>query len=144
MIYLGADHRGFQLKEDVKKFLAEQEIGFEDLGNQIYDANDDYTDVGKMVAQKVGGNLEENRGILICGSGIGMSIVANRFKGIRAGICLTEWMVEHGRTNEDINVLVLASEIINLEMAKLIINKFLNTEFIKKDNYLRRKVELDQ
>jgi ribose 5-phosphate isomerase B len=144
MIYLGTDHRGFEQKEAIKKFLTEQGIAFEDLGNHQLDPNDDYTDFGLAVAKKVAENPDENRGILFCGSGIGMSIIANRIKTVRAGLCLSPWMAEHGRQNEDINVLVLAPNISDLETNKEIIKTFLNTEFLQKENYIRRKKELDE
>ena len=86
MIYLGADHRGFRLKEEIKKFLAEKNYQFEDMGNLAYDPNDDYTDFAKLVAKKVSEKPEENKGILICGSGVGVDIVANKFKGVRSAL----------------------------------------------------------
>jgi ribose 5-phosphate isomerase B len=144
MIYLGTDHRGFEQKEEIKKFLGEQGIAFEDLGNTQLDPNDDYTDFGLAVAKKVAEKSDENRGILFCGSGIGMSIVANRLKGIRAGLSLSPWMAEHGRQNEDINVLVLASNLTDLETSKSIIKTFLDTAFLTTENYIRRKKELDE
>ncbi|HNW96570.1 MAG TPA: RpiB/LacA/LacB family sugar-phosphate isomerase [Candidatus Paceibacterota bacterium] len=143
MLYLGTDHRGFELKEQIKKFLQEQGIVFEDLGNQQLEPEDDYTDFGLAVAKKVAENPEENRGILLCGSGIGMSIIANRIKGVRAGLSLSPWMAEHGRQNEDINVLVLASNISDLKVSQDIIQTFLNTTFLSEEKYIRRKKELD-
>jgi len=144
MIYLGTDHRGFEQKEEIKKFLKEEGIVFEDLGNTQLDPNDDYTDFGLAVAKKVAEKPDENRGILFCGSGIGVSIIANRLKRVRAGLCLSPWMAEHGRQNEDINVLALATNIIDLETNKKIIKTFLNTDFVLKENYIRRKKELDE
>lgn len=144
MIYLGTDHRGFELKEQIKKFLEEQGIAFEDLGNHQLDSNDDYTDIGFLVAKKVVEKSDENRGILLCGSGIGVTIAANRIKKIRAGLCLSPWMAEHGRQNEDINILVLASNLTDLETSQNIIKTFLNTSFLTTENYIRRKKELDE
>lgn len=144
MIYLGTDHRGFELKEQIKKFLGEQGIAFEDLGNTQLDPNDDYTDFGLAVAKKVAEKPDENRGILFCGFGIGMSIVANRLKGIRAGLSLSPWMAEHGRQNEDINILAIASNLTDLETSKNIIKTFLDTAFLMTENYIRRKKELDE
>src|SRR3989338_472622 len=86
MIYLGADHRGFQLKEEIKKFLAEKKYQFEDMGNFAYDPNDDYTDFAKLVAQKVAEKPNENKGVLICGSGVGVDITANKFPGVRSAL----------------------------------------------------------
>jgi len=107
MIYLGTDHRGFELKEQIKEFLKEQGIAFEDLGNHQLDPNDDYTDIGFLVAKKIAEKPDENRGILLCGSGIGVVIAANRIKGVRAGLCLSTWMAEHGRQNEDIKIPII-------------------------------------
>lgn len=144
MIYLGTDHRGFELKEQIKEFLKEQGIAFEDLGNHQLDPNDDYTDIGFLVAKKIVEKPDENRGILLCGSGIGVVIAANRIKGVRAGLCLSTWMAEHGRQNEDINILALASNLTDLETSKDIIKTFLNTSFLMTENYIRRKKELDE
>lgn len=143
MLYLGTDHRGFELKEQIKKSLQEQGIAFEDLGNQQLEPEDDYTDFGLAVAKKVAESPEENRGILICGSGIGMSIIANRIKGVRAGLSLSPWMAEHGRQNEDINILVLASNISDTKVSLDIIQTFLKTDFLPEEKYIRRKKELD-
>ncbi len=144
MIYLGTDHRGFEQKEAIKKFLEKEGVTFEDLGNHQLDPNDDYTDFGLAVAKKVAEKPDEHRGILFCGSGIGMSIIANRIKTVRAGLCLSPWMAEHGRQNEDINVLVLATNVIDLTINEKIIKTFLNTAFLQKENYIRRKKELDE
>jgi ribose 5-phosphate isomerase B len=144
MIYLGTDHRGFELKEQIKEFLKEQGIAFEDLGSHQLDPNDDYTDIGFLVAKKIAEKPDENRGILLCGSGIGVVIAANRIKRVRAGLCLSTWMAEHGRQNEDINILALASNLTDLETSKDIIKTFLNTSFLMTENYIRRKKELDE
>lgn len=143
MLYLAADHRGFQLKEEVKKYLQEKGVFFEDLGNKTYDSDDDYSDFGDLVAEKIK-NDSSSRGILICASGIGMSIVANRHKGVRAGLCLSSWMAEAGRRDDDVNVLVLASEITDLKTARKIIDSFLNTEFSNKERYKRRIDEVER
>jgi len=143
MLYLGTDHRGFQLKEDIKAFLKEKGIAFEDLGNYVYEPEDDYPDFGKLVAVKILADPENNRGILICGSGIGMAVVANRYKGVRAGTCLSAWMAEHGRQNDNINVLVLASDITDFGTAKHIIKTFLETKFRNEEKYKRRIMKIE-
>ena len=104
MIYLGADHRGFYLKEAIKDYLTTRGIKWEDLGNQEYQEDDDYPLFARKVAQKVTRNPPEEKGILICGSGIGMSIAANRWKKVRAGLCLSGYMAEKGRKEDDINI----------------------------------------
>jgi ribose 5-phosphate isomerase B len=86
-IYLGADHRGFELKEKLKSFLRDLGFDYQDLGASIYNKEDDYPDFAKLVGEKVVADLG-SRGILICGSGIGIAIAANKIKGVRAGTAL--------------------------------------------------------
>jgi ribose 5-phosphate isomerase B len=138
MIYLGADHRGYYLKEAIKKYLEAQKIPYEDVGNLKYDENDDYPDFASLVAQKLQKNLEENRGILLCGTGIGMSIVANKYQGIRAGLCLSGFMAQKAREDDDINVLCLAADITDEATAIRIVKTFLETKFKKDVRYERR------
>lgn len=138
MIYLGADHRGYYLKEAIKKYLEAQKIPYEDVGNLKYDENDDYPDFASFVVQKLQKNLEENRGILLCGTGIGMSIVANKYQGIRAGLCLSGFMAQKAREDDDINVLCLAADITDEATAIRIVKTFLETKFKKDVRYERR------
>jgi len=138
MIYLGADHRGYYLKEAIKKYLEAQKIPYEDVGNLKYDENDDYPDFASLVAQKLQKNLKENRGILLCGTGIGMSIVANKYQGIRAGLCLSSFMAQKAREDDDINVLCLAADITDEATAIRIVKTFLETKFKKDVRYERR------
>ena len=138
MIYLGADHRGYNLKEGIKKFLNQEKIKFKDLGNLEYDENDDYPDFAAKVAQKVSSNPEKDKGILVCGTGIGTSIVANKFKAIRAGLCLSSYMAEKAKQANDINVLCLAADITDLITAEKIIKVWLKTSFSKEERHKRR------
>lgn len=138
MIYLGADHRGYNLKEGIKKFLNQEKIKFKDLGNLEYDENDDYPDFAAKVAQKVSSNPEKDKGILVCGTGIGTSIVANKFKAIRAGLCLSGYMAEKAKQANDINVLCLAADITDLITAEKIIKVWLKTSFSKEERHKRR------
>ena len=107
MIYLGTDHRGFKLKEKIKEWLSEWGHEFEDLGNTVYDKGDDYPDFASAVARKVTENPRENRGILLCGSGVGMDIAANKFKGVRSALVWSddEELVKHSRLDDGTNVL---------------------------------------
>jgi len=120
MLYLGADHRGFKLKEDVKTYLDEKKIPYEDMGAFEYNKDDDYPDFAYAVARKVVEDLENNRGIVICGSGIGANITANKVKGIRAALV---WSVEAAHTLHDDNptILSLPGELVSGEEAKKII-----------------------
>ena len=86
MLYLGADHRGFGLKESLKRYLTKHGIPFVDFGAASLVPGDDYVDYGLAVAKAVADDPEAHKGILICGSGIGMSIVANKVKGVRASL----------------------------------------------------------
>lgn len=144
MLYIAADHRGFELKEDLKPFLKEKGVAFEDLGNSVYDPEDNYPDFGRLVAEKISQDPDNNQGILICGSGIGMAIIANRYKGVRAGSALSPWMAEHGRQSDNINILGLASDLTDLATAKKIVETFLKTEFTKEEKYHKRVEGIDQ
>lgn len=138
MLYLGADHRGYNLKEGIKKFLNQEKIKFKDLGNLEYDENDDYPDFAAKVAEKVFSNPKKDKGILICGTGIGTSIVANKFKAIRAGLCLSSYMAKRAVEEDDINILCLAADITDLITAEKIIKVLLKGSFSNEERYSRR------
>ena len=138
MLYIGADHRGFELKEAIKAHLNEEDVRFEDLGAVTLDQNDDYPDIAAIVAKKVNENPETNRGVLICGSGIGVAIAANKFRGIRCGLCLSGWMAEQGRSDDDINVAALAADITDPATARRIVAAFLATPFSAEERHQRR------
>jgi ribose 5-phosphate isomerase B len=126
-IGLGSDHAGFELKEDLRVYLGGQEIEVVDLGS--YDEEPvDYPDIGARVAQKVTRG-EVDRGILICGSGIGMSIVANRFPGVRAAFCHDHYTARMSREHNDANLLVLGGRLTGKGLAREILKVWLETEF---------------
>jgi ribose 5-phosphate isomerase B len=137
MLYLASDHRGFKLKEKIKKYLNKNKVAFTDLGALKYDENDDYPDFAKILALKISKN-KNNLGIALCGSGAGMSIALNRFKNIRAGLAFNPKMAEAQKQQDNINVLVIASDFTKESMAFLMVDKFLKTKFLKKQRYLRR------
>ena len=137
MLYLVSDHRGFKLKEKIKKYLDKNKIIFTDLGSLKYDKNDDYPDFAKILALKILEN-KNNLGIALCGSGAGMSIALNRFKNIRAGLAFNPKMAEAQKQQDNINVLVIASDFTKESTAFLMVDKFLKTKFLKKQRYLRR------
>ncbi|MGZ3607096.1 MAG: ribose 5-phosphate isomerase B [Syntrophales bacterium] len=126
-IIIGSDHAGFPLKEVVKQYLAEMGYAVTDAGTDS-PANVDYPDFAARVAQRVSAG-EFDRGILVCGSGVGMSIVANKFPGVRAALCLDEETARMGRLHNDANILVLAGRRTEEEAAKAIVRLWLNTEF---------------
>src|SRR3989344_5239515 len=103
MIYIGADHRGFDLKEKLKDYLTERGYNLADLGTNSEEPVD-YPLIARKVAERVGEDLN-NRGILLCGSGVGVCIVANKFKGIRAGEAWSVEVATKARRDDNINVL---------------------------------------
>ncbi len=137
MLYLASDHRGFKLKEKIKEYLDKNKIIFTDLGALKYDKDDDYPDFAKILALKILEN-KNNLGIALCGSGAGMSIALNRFKNIRAGLAFNPKMAEAQKQQDNIKVLVIASDFTKESTAFLMVDKFLKTKFLKKQRYLRR------
>ncbi len=137
MIYLGADHAGFKLKEQIKKYLQAQRIKFIDLGNLKLDKNDDYPDFGYKVAKKVAKN-KDSKGILICGTSYGVCIVANKVKGIRAVSISTVKDAKLSREHNNANVLCLSGWNLKFDLAKKIIMVWLNTSFSQAKRHQRR------
>ncbi len=127
MIAIGCDHGGFALKQDIINYLKELEYDFKDMGT--YDENSvDYPDIAKKVCKEVtDGNA--SCGILVCGTGIGMNICANKIKGIRAAQCSDTYSAMMTRRHNNSNVLTLGGRIIGPELAKEIVKAFLNSEF---------------
>ncbi len=143
-IFIGTDHRGFELKNKLMEYLQEKNIRIEDMGNYQYDPQDDYTDFATKVAQAVLQNPAEFLGIVICGSGIGASMIVNRYKGIRCGLTFDSSQARHGRENDHINVISIPSDYIDFEKAKTIIDAFLEAVPKKEDKYIRRIRKLDE
>jgi len=126
-IVIGSDHAGFELKEDLRDYLGQQKVEVVDLG--VRDPSPvDYPDIGASVAEKVSRG-EFDRGILICGTGIGMSIVANRFPGVRAALCHELYTARISREHNDANLLVLAGRLIGKELAREILRVWLGSQF---------------
>ena len=136
MIYIGADHGGFKLKEIIKSWLVEMEIDYQDIGAFEFVEDDDFVDFAKDVVDNV--KNSEDRGILICRSGIGVDIVANRSGHIRCGLGINVDQVEAGRRDDDINVLALAADFCDESENKDILITFLNTEFSNEERYVKR------
>src|SRR3972149_6282523 len=111
MIYIGADHRGFQLKEEIKKYLAERGEKFKDIGNLKFEPDDDYPDFAVKVAGEVAKSPKKNRGILLCGSGVGVDVAANKVRGVRSALALSAWMAQAAREDDEVNVLSLSADV---------------------------------
>ncbi|PIZ65282.1 ribose-5-phosphate isomerase [Candidatus Roizmanbacteria bacterium CG_4_9_14_0_2_um_filter_39_13] len=142
-IFIGADHRGFELKNKLVEYLQDQNIRVEDLGNYEHDPEDDYPDYAQKVAQAVLQNPEQFLGIVICGSGIGVCMATNRNRGIYCGMGLDEEQVRHGRENDHINILSLAADNVSEEKAQEMVDAFISTQPVKKDKYTRRLKKID-
>lgn len=140
-IFIAADHRGFELKNKLIPWLKSQGHTVVDCGNTAYDPGDDYPDFTLVVVRQLfSTEAVENEalGIAICGSGVGVSIAANRFKDIRCALGFNIEQIKHARENDHINVLSLPSDYISFTTAKKIVKTFLTTKPIMKEKYLRR------
>ncbi|NKB21159.1 MAG: ribose 5-phosphate isomerase B [Alphaproteobacteria bacterium] len=126
-IAVGADHGGYEMKLDLTVQLRDMGFTVLDLGTDSADSVD-YPDFAELVVKAIEGG-EAERGVLVCGSGIGMSIAANRHKGIRAALCSDEVSAELARQHNDANILVLGERLIELPVAKQCVSKFFSTEF---------------
>lgn len=135
-IAFGCDHAGVELKNELIEYVASLNYDYEDFGS--YDDNSvDYPDFGIKVAKRVA-NSEFERGVLICGTGIGMSITANKIAGIRAALCCNTMMAKLSREHNDANILVLGAKIIERKMAKEILKIFIETQFSNEKRHIRR------
>ena len=136
MIYLGADHGGFSFKEKIKEFLNELKIEYSDLGNFKLEPDDDFNDYALLVSRKVAET--GGKGILFCTNGLGMCIAANKIRGIRAVVPTTKKTAIQSREHLDANVLCVGEHVVSFREAKKIIKIWLETEFFRKDKYIRR------
>ncbi len=142
LIFLGADHRGFALKESLKQWLREQALEVVDCGNTVRDSSDDFPVFSQRVAQSVRKN-PGSRGIVLCGSAAGVTIMANKVPGIRAAQADNSEQVKEARDHLDIQVLAIAADRINEEDAKNIVQAFLQTPFSAEDRFIRRIREIE-
>lgn len=142
-IYVGSDYRGFELKQTVLKFLATGEDEVFDLGTYDPAAQEDYNDAAIAVAKKVREDTLA-RGILICDSAHGMTIQANRFKGVRAAYCGDVESAKLAREHDDANILCLAAHFTQPEVAEGIITAFLTTRFEPVERRVKRINRLDE
>jgi ribose 5-phosphate isomerase B len=136
-ISIGADHAGYEMKKDLIDFIQQQGHKIHDVGTFEPDKPDDYPDYATLVAEDIrSGNAE--RGILVCGSGVGVSVAANKYKGIRAGLCHDHYSAHQGVEHDDMNVLVLGARIVGQMMARDSVEAFLNAKFSGEERHVRR------
>ncbi len=136
MLALGSDQGGYALKQEIIKYLEEREIPYKDFGS-YNEESVDYPIYGKAVAKSVASG-ECEKGILICGTGIGISITANKVKGIRAALCTDCFMAEATRLHNDANILALGGRVVGPGLAVKIVDTFLNTPFSGEERHQRR------
>jgi ribose 5-phosphate isomerase B len=142
-IYIGADHRGFDLKEKLNAWLEKNSYNVENMGAHEFDENDDYTLYAEKVAVMVRDNVG-SRGILLCGSGVGVDVTANKFDGIRASVAKSAQQITAGRRDDDMNVLVIAADYTKFVEAKEIAKAFLETKFNAKTRHRNRLQEIER
>jgi len=141
-VALGSDHGGFLLKEIMARFLAEKGYQVLDLGAHTPDPSD-YPDFAKAVAEAIL-SKEAERGILICGSGVGASVAANKFPGIRAAVCHDTFSSHQGVEDDEMNVLCLGERVIGPELAKEIVLCFLSARFSGAERHIRRLAKVKE
>ena len=147
-IFIGADHRGYFLKEKIAKWLYDAKYNFFDVGAQSLDLTDDYTkyatEVASLVARSHFAKASRDKGIVLCGSGVGVDAVVNKFDGIRASVGKTKEQIEAGRKDDDMNILVIAADYTDEYEAKDMVKAFLETKFGGKERYKRRLKEISK
>jgi ribose 5-phosphate isomerase B len=137
-LVIGSDHAGFPLKEEVRAYLAQAGHEVIDLGAYEPDPLDDYPDYAEKVALAVKRG-DAPRGILICGSGVGVCVAANKIPGIRAGMCHDTYSAHQGVEHDDMNVIVLGARIIGSALAFEVVNAFVAAKFIaREERFVRR------
>lgn len=142
-VFIGADHRGFALKEKIKPWLSRLGHDVVDCGNTVYEKTDDYPDFSFAVADRVVSSVNsrpglEVRGIVICGSGVGVTIAANKVKGARCSTGIVASEIILGREDDDMNILAISANYTKETKAKEMITVFLNTPFKGDERHTRR------
>lgn len=136
-IVVAADHGGFELKNKIIQWLNEKNYKVEDAGNTVFDPKDDYPDFAIKAAEMVS-RKEVDKGIIICGSGVGACITANKIKGVRASICHDIYSAHQGVEHDDMNILCLGARIIGENLAKELVFAFVEAEFVQEERFVRR------
>lgn len=129
MLVIASDHAGFSLKSEIIKHLEENGVPYEDLGTCDCSTSVDYPDYGQLVAEAINRGTHE-KGIIVCGTGIGISIAANKVPGIRAALCTDSYMAKMSREHNDANVLALGARVIGAGLAVDIVDTWLSTSFL--------------
>jgi ribose 5-phosphate isomerase B len=134
---IGADHAGYEMKRELVEFVKKLGHSVHDVGTFQPEKPDDYPDYAILVAEDIRSGQAE-RGILVCGSGVGVSVAANKFRGIRAGLCHDHYSAHQGVEHDDMNVLVVGSRIIGPMLAQDVVEAFLKASFSGEERHVRR------
>lgn len=137
IIAIGADHGGFSLKAELIPWLQCQSYELSDLGAHALEPTDDYPDFAEAVAQEVASGRAE-RGIMLCGSGVGACVAANKVPGVRACLCHDVYSAHQGVEHDELNVLCLGARVVGVELAKDLVSAFLNARFTGEERHRRR------
>ena len=141
MIAVGSDDGGYELKQEIISYLKEKNLEYKDYGTDSKESCD-YPVYAKKVANAIV-NGECDRGILICGTGIGISITANKIKGIRAALCHDTFSAQATREHNDANILAMGARVVGPGLALKIVDTFLNTEFSNDERHIRRIEQIE-
>ncbi|MCL4404092.1 RpiB/LacA/LacB family sugar-phosphate isomerase [Patescibacteria group bacterium] len=142
LIYIGSDHQGFALKEKIKLFLSARGYSVVDLGAKAYEEGDNYPEYAAAVARRVSEEFETARGILICGSGVGVDVVANKFRRVRSALCASPDQAFDSRNDDDANVLAMGANYLDDATAHKIVITWLQTPFSGEARYRKRLEEV--
>lgn len=140
-LVVGGDHAGFEMKEELEAWLRATGRELEDVGAHDFEPEDDYPDFAAAVARAVAEGRAE-RGILICGSGVGASVAANKLKGVRAAVCHDAYSAAQGVEHDDMNVLCLGSRVIGAALARSLVEAFLGARFSGEERHRRRLAKI--
>ena len=140
-IALGTDHAGFDLRGKVGRLLEDLGHDVTDVGAHTYEAQDDYPDFARLVAGAVASGAVE-RGVLVCGSGVGASVAANKVAGVRAAMCHDTYSAHQGVEHDDMNVLCIGARVIGEELAREVVASFLGASFSGDERHVRRVAKI--
>jgi ribose 5-phosphate isomerase B len=136
-VVIAADHAGYELKQSLITALQEQKVDVTDLGVDTAAVRADYPDVAEKVARAITSG-QADRGIAVCGSGVGVSVAANKFAGVYACLCHDTYSAHQGVEHDNMNVICLGAKIIGVELAREVVNAFLQASFLPEERYHRR------
>lgn len=137
-LYIAADHNGFEMKRELTAWLRQQGHTVTDLGPNQFEKTDDYPDFAVRLAEMVAENTDDRRGILICGSGVGMAVAADKVPGIRAALIHDPAIATVAQRDDNINVLALGAAYIDIDTTKQVISNWLSTPFSGQERHRRR------